>query len=117
MRVTRITQHDRALSRLLTGESGGLARDLGRRAVRVQNDAKLNATGRQVTGALNPESRGPRVDTGRLRSSIAWELRRDAGGIFARIGTNVEYALALETGLRNGATYPFLGPALQAARG
>lgn len=115
-RVTRIVQHDTALARLLTSVDGGIARDLGARAIRVQNHAKLNATGRQVQGARNPAGRGPRVDTGRLRSSIAWELRRDGEGLAARVGTNVEYGYHLETGLRNGATYPFLKPALASAR-
>lgn len=113
------------MARLLNDPRSGIARDLGRRAVRVQNAAKLNATGRTVVGANNPGGRGPRVDTGRLRSSIAWEIRRDfskardtgGSGLIARVGTNVEYGYYLETGLRNGATYPFLKPALPAARG
>lgn len=118
LRTVRIVEHPQALSRLLNGPEGGVARDLARRAVQVTNQAKRNASGRP----------GPRVDTGRLRSSIAWELRTantplpgfaaptGGGGIFARVGTNVEYALPLEKGLRNGARYPFLGPALSAAR-
>ncbi|HET9520697.1 MAG TPA: HK97 gp10 family phage protein [Candidatus Limnocylindrales bacterium] len=105
------------MQRLFSNANGGVARDLGRRALRVQNAAKLNATGRQVVGATNPEGRGPRVDTGRLRSSIAIDVRQDSQGVVARIGTNVEYGYYLETGLRNGATYPFLLPALPAARG
>ncbi len=112
----RIVEHPAALNRLLNGQHGGIARDLARRAVRVQNAAKLNATGRAVAGANNPEGRGPKVDTGRLRSSIQWELREDQHGLVARIGTNVEYGYYLETGLRNGRTYPFLRPALAAAR-
>lgn len=90
---------------------------LARKAIRVQNHAKINATGGQVAGANNPEGRGPRVDTGRLRSSIAWGLFDDAEGVYAKVGTNVSYGWFLETGLRNGATYPFLKPALPAARG
>jgi hypothetical protein len=113
----RVVRNDRALALLLNDPRGGVARDLGRRAVRVQNAAKLNATGRTVAGANNPGGRGPRVDTNNLRSSIAWDVRRDSEGIFARVGTNVEYGYYLETGLRNGATYPFLKPALPAARG
>lgn len=113
----RVVQHDQALRALFHNQHGGVARDLARRAIRVQNHAKLNATGRSVAGARNPEGRGPRVDTGRLRSSIAWGIFSDSKGVFARVGTNVEYGLYLETGLRNGATYPFLVPALPAARG
>lgn len=117
MPYVRIVRHDAALHHLLSNPLGGIARDLGRRAVRVQNQAKLNATGGAVAGARNPEGRGPRVDTGRLRSSIAWGLYDDAHGVYARIGTNVSYGYWLETGLRNGSTYPFLRPALPAARG
>jgi len=77
----------------------------------------MNATGRSVEGARNPEGRGPRVDTGRLRSSIAWGIFDDDTSLYARIGTNVEYGYHLEVGLRNGNTYPYLSPALVAARG
>jgi hypothetical protein len=101
---------------LLTGPNGGVARDLLRRAIRVQNAAKLNATGRSVAGANNPEGRGPKVDSGRLRSSIAVEVTEDADGLVAKVGTNVDYGFYLETGLRNGRTYPFLKPALVFAR-
>lgn len=117
MAGVRVVRHDAALQSLFHDQNGGLARMLARRAIRVQNQAKLNATGRQVAGANNPEGRGPRVDTNRLRSSIAWGIFEDHDGVFAKIGTNVEYGFYLETGLRNGATYPFLKPALPAARG
>lgn len=102
---------------LLSSPQGAVARDLARRAINVQNRARLNATGAApLDGATNAEQRGPRVRTGRLRSSIAWEIVPVGGSIAARIGTNVEYGLYLETGLRNGVTYPFLRPALIAAR-
>lgn len=103
------------LHRLLEGRNGPVARDLGRRAIKVTNEARLNATGRSVDGATNAEGRGPRVDTGRLRSSIAWEVGTDTEGLYADIGTNVPYGYWLETGLRNGVTYPFLVPALSVA--
>lgn len=112
----RVIENHAAIARLLTGEGGAVARDLARRAIRVQNQAKLNATGGSVPGANNPEGRGPRVDTGRLRASIAWDIRESRGTIVARIGTNVPYGFYLETGLRGGRTYPFLKPALAAAR-
>ncbi len=106
-RAVIVVEHPHALTALLTGPSGGVARMLAAKAVRVQNQAKINASGRP----------GPRVRTGRLRSSIAWELRTVNGVLVARVGTNVVYALPLETGLRNGVKYPFLGPALKAAAG
>lgn len=102
------------LRRLLNSPQGPVARDLGRRAERVRREAVLNATGRAVEGATNAEGRGPRVDTGRLRSSIAWQLGSDTVGLYADIGTNVPYGYWLETGLRNGVKYPFLLPALSA---
>lgn len=113
----RVVERPAALRLLLAGAEGAVGRDLLRRAIRVQNAAKLNATGRSVAGATNAEGRGPRVDTGRLRSSIAVDIRTEASGLVARVGTNVEYGYYLETGLRNGVTYPFLKPALTAARG
>ena len=112
----RVVENPAGMRALLTGQDGGIRRDLLRRGIRVQNAAKLNATGRSVTGARNPEGRGPRVRSNRLRSSIGVEIREEADGFAVRVGTNVEYALPLETGLRNGATYPFLGPALAFAR-
>ena len=101
-----VVEHPAAFSRLMTGQNGGVARDLARRAIRVQNQMKQNASGRP----------GPNIDTGRLKGSITWEIREDPDGLEARVGTNVEYALPLETGLRNGTTYPFMARALSAAR-
>ena len=102
------------LRRYLNGPNGDVARHLARGAIRVTNEARLNATGRQVEGATNPEGRGPNVDTGRLRSSIAWQIGSDTAGLYADIGTNLSYGFWLETGLRNGVTYPFLRPSLVA---
>ena len=98
------------LAELLAGPQGPVARDLLRRGVRVESQAKINATGREYGDG----SRGPRVRTGWLRSSIAHELGRDSQGLYVDVGTNVPYAKPLELGLRNGKTYPFLGPALEA---
>ncbi len=95
-----------ALQKLLHGRSGPIARDLSIRALRVESRAKLNASGRP----------GPRVQTGRLRSSISWTLAEDARGIYAVVGTNVYYAKWLELGSTRAPAYPFLRPALVAAR-
>jgi hypothetical protein len=94
------------------GRDGEVARGLVRDAIRVMNQAKRNATGGPVSGARNPEGRGPRVRTGRLRSSITFALGTDSRGVFCDVGTNVVYAKPLERGLRGGRTYPFLSPAL-----
>lgn len=112
----RVEENRTAMTQLLYGPQGAVARDLNRRAIRVQNAAKLNATGRAVEGANNPEGRGPKVQLGRLRASIAVDVREDAQGLVARVGTNVEYGYYLETGLRGGRTYPFLKPALPFSR-
>ena len=104
-----------ALQEFLNGEDGPIFRELVAMAQRVEAQAKLNASGIPVTGANNPEGRGPNVRTGRLRSSITWLPGRDAIGPFVDVGTPVIYGRYLETGLRNGRTYPFLRPALSAA--
>lgn len=80
--------------RALLGTSGGVYRDLVRRSQRVVNRAKVLS----------------RVDTGLLRSSITYEIRRTPTGMTSRVGTNVQYAIYVER------RYPFLEPALQAAR-
>lgn len=101
-----------ALELLLAGPSGPIAKDLLQRGVRVESQAKLNATGRDYGDG----TRGPRVRTGRLRSSITHALGADAHGLFVDIGTNVHYGRLLELGqTRNGRRYPFLAPALPAA--
>lgn len=95
-----------ALRTLLAGENGAVARDLAKRAIRVEAAAKDNATHRP----------GPRVDSGRLRTSISWRLGSDSEGVYADVGTNVFYGRILELGLtRNGRRFPFLEPALAAA--
>ena len=101
-----------------------VARDLARRAINVESQAKLNASGRP----------GPNVITGRLRSSISWRFGEDALGLYVDIGSAVEYAAYVELGHENSAhgyrardgsygyvsdrptrPYPFLKPALAAA--
>lgn len=104
-----------ALKAHLEGPQGPVMGDLAKRAIRVQNSAKLHATDRP----------GPRVRTGRLRGSITWRLGHDARGPFADVGTNVHYAPFVENGhdiVRGGRVvgharaYPFMRPALEAAR-
>lgn len=104
--MTRFIWREAGFQQLLRGPTSPIARELARRATNVQNRAKLNASGRP----------GPRVDTGRLRSSITHVIEADSRGPVARVGTNVVYGRYLETGLRNGARYPFLEPALPAAK-
>lgn len=99
---------------LLDTPHGAVGLDLERRLINCVNLAKVFATGAPTELARNPEGRGPRVRTGRLRSSIAHEVEATPTGLVGRYGSNVPYAYYLETGLRNGSTYPFLLPALSA---
>lgn len=85
-----------ALLGLLEGEEGPVARDLLRRAIKVEASAKR----------ICP------VDTGRLRSSITHALTRDTQGLAADVGTNVEYAVFVELGTSRMPAKPFLRPAL-----
>lgn len=104
--ATVVNYYEGPLTALLTGFDGPVAADLARRVQRATNAAKVNASGRP----------GPNVRTGRLRSSITFEMGRDAKGLFGDFGTNVDYGFLLETGLRNGAKYPFLVPAIPALK-
>lgn len=90
-----------ALDRLLNGPQGDIAKDLAKRAVKVEATAKR----------LCP------VDTGRLRSSITHQLATDARGLHALIGSNVEYAIFVELGTMANRAQPYLRPALRAAGG
>lgn len=94
------------LSQLLKSAGGPVGQDLIRRATAVANQARLNASRRP----------GPMVDTGRLRSSITYAVGNDSEGIYADVGTNVDYGLYLELGTSRMPPYPYLAPALEAAR-
>jgi hypothetical protein len=117
--ATTFIANQAGIAALLNSEEGPVAKMLGRKAVIVESQAKLNATGIGVVGARNPEGRGPRVRTDRLRGSITWVYGHDQIGLFAAVGTNVYYGRILEVeGVRtkNGGRryYPFLKPALNA---
>jgi hypothetical protein len=116
----------------------GIVRDdLERRAINVESTCKrllrMHGTGRVYTqlfrrkngklyvfGSRVPHQASapgapPAADTGRLLGSIKHELGEDAEGLYAKIGTDVAYALYLELGTRYMAPRPFLRPALLAA--
>lgn len=107
-----------ALREFLYGEDGPVFRFLAAGATRVETQAKLNATGIPVEGASNPEGRGPRVQSDRLRSSIGQRFGRDEQGPYVDVGTPVFYGKFLEKGWTtsrgNFIRYPFLQPALVA---
>jgi Bacteriophage HK97-gp10, putative tail-component len=111
---------------------GPVVQDLVKRALRVEAAAKGFATG---------QGGGPQVRTGRLRGSITWRVGVDSASPYVDVGTAVEYGIFVELGHRNSAhaypiytpggrfsgrfgyvtdrptrPYPYLRPALQAAR-
>lgn len=96
----------RGIEQLLRSPQGAVAADLLRRGLRVESQAKVNASGRP----------GPNVDTGRLRSSIRTDLVEREGRVVCRVGAYTEYAAFVERGTDRAPPYAFLRPALSAAR-
>lgn len=86
--------------------SSPVAADLSVRAIRVESLAKIYASGNDG---------GPNVVTGRLRGSITWRVGHDSEGVFADVGTAVEYGFWLEVKDPANGGRPFLTPALRAA--
>jgi hypothetical protein len=132
--VTRVVLDPASIEASLASPHGAVYHDLAIRAQRVRDQAVVNASGRP----------GPNVITGRLRSSIQWRIVSDGHGIYAEIGSDVEYAGFVENGTgpydilprnkqalywpdadhpvrivhrQGNKAYPFLKPALQAAFG
>lgn len=92
--------------------SGPVVKDLIRRAIRVEAQAKLNAS----QPAPSVPGSGPAVRTGLLRSSITWRPGLDAQSPYVDVGTAVEYAAFVEIGTSRMGARPYLRPALEAAR-
>ncbi|WBP89541.1 hypothetical protein [Kitasatospora cathayae] len=98
----------------------------------AERQAKVNASsGSHAWGTPTPArpGSGPAIISGTLRRSITrTEPVRVMSGWELKVGTmpgqvppygrtpSSRYGLYLETGLRNGATYPFLGPAVRFVR-
>ncbi|KAB7850120.1 hypothetical protein [Streptomyces mobaraensis] len=96
-------------------------------ALAIERQAKINASvGAHPRGTPTPASpgAGPAVISGTLRRSITHTPVLPSGtGWETKVGTGVgftppygrtpssRYGLYLETGLKNGVSYPFLGPA------
>lgn len=72
-----------AVRALLTSPRGGVVRDLLRRGLRVESQAKRN-----LAGIGGPK----RIDTGRLRASISTQVVFRSGEPAVIVGTNVKYA-------------------------
>lgn len=103
-----IAWDDAALAALLNGPNGDVARHLGQLGVRLESQMKLNVTGG------GPSGQGPHVRTGRLRSSITWQVGEDGLGLYVDAGTNVPYGYWLEEGTGRMRPHPWAGPALDA---
>jgi HK97 gp10 family phage protein len=95
----RLTFYGAELKKLFEGENGPVAKDLAKRAIRVEAAAKRLAP----------------VRTGRLRASITHQISHDERGLLAVVGTNVVYARFLELGTFRMSGRPFLRPALREA--
>lgn len=91
---------------------GPILRDLVRRAIRVETQAKLTAS----NASPSPPGQGPGVRTGLLRASITWRPGLDAISPYVDVGSAVEYAAYVELGTSRMAARPFLRPSLDAAR-
>lgn len=80
-----------ALKGLMASPQGPVWIDIQRRTNRVLNQARRNTP----------------VDEGRLRASLAMEMRSANGSPVGRVGTNVEYALYVHegTGVEAGRNY------------
>lgn len=114
----RFRYEEASVQALLRGPSGAVARDLTRRAIRVEALAKQNASQPPEfgPGSGSRPGGGPAVRTGRLRGSITFRLGEDALSLYADIGSAVLYAPYVEKGTSRMAARPFLRPALAAAR-
>lgn len=102
---------DQSLHQLLAGPSGPVALMLARIGVKLESEMKLNVTGGGPTG------QGPHVRTGRLRSSITWQVDGDAQGLYVDAGTNVVYGRYLEEGTDRMRPHPWARPALETVVG
>lgn len=99
MDISSVRLDAAAIQELLTSESGPIGKDLLRRTIKVEGQAKR----------LCP------VDTGRLRASVTHALERDDQGLYGIVGTDVRYAPYIELGTRYMRAQPYLRPALRAA--
>lgn len=81
-RVVYTTVTDKDMAAVLLGPDGPVVKDLVKRAIRVQNEAKRLAP----------------VDNGTLRNSITYEVLRKNGKPLVRVGTNMKYARFVHDG-------------------
>lgn len=86
----RIVVNDAAISDLLIGHDGPVARYLEHQAERVTQEAKRHCPVSPVGASDHP--------SGQLRSSIGWSIERDGGELTAEVGTDLDYGLYVEVG-------------------
>lgn len=93
MASVEIRFNAKAIQDQLTGPNGAVTRDLMRRGQRVVNAARRLAP----------------VDEGRLRASIAMEVRGSGPSMVVRVGSNLKYAIWVHegTGIYAGRGYIF----------
>jgi hypothetical protein len=100
-------------------------------ALAVERQAKINASnGRHKVRTKTPAhpGEGPAIISGNLKRSVGHTpVEKDLDGWYTKVGPRIgftppygrtqahQYGLYLETGLRNGATYPWLKPAAEFA--
>lgn len=74
-------------------------------------------TRRGISHQASSPGSAPAADLGRLMDSYTWQLGADARGPYVDVGTNVDYAPALELGTSEIEPRPALRPAAEAERG
>ena len=95
-----VTSHRQEIEGKLLGD---IQKSLEQIGLVVERQAKIN---------VSQSSGHPKVQTGRLRSSITHEVGQGE----VAIGTNVYYGKYLEFGTVNHPPYPWLFPAVEANR-
>jgi HK97 gp10 family phage protein len=102
---TQIVVNDKALRSVLEALPGKLA--AGARQ-------GLEAAARTL--AEQAQANAPVGETGELRDSIGYQIEGSEEAPVARVGSDVDYAAAVELGSRNAAAQPFLLPAFEAKK-
>lgn len=86
--MVRLEVDARAVTNALLGPSGALSLAMDRAGRNLTNQTKRNLT----SGSTKA------VDTGRLRASIAYQVRREGTRIIVRVGTDLDYSIYVHEG-------------------
>lgn len=79
------------IARLMHSPTGPVAKNLLKRGIKVQSQAKRNLGGNTGSGPR-------RIDNGLLRASIGTQLAAHGGELTVRVGTNIYYSLWVHDG-------------------